>query len=108
MSAAAKSATPTNSLTRREAVDIKSPWRLDLHNDGQHEWPPSGTFTEEPAQLDAQFLLDEALVRPFLDARLIDNVAEEAGAVGQQRLAVFHHEAARDDVRNALERPRLL
>src|SRR5881396_1235726 len=98
MRAPAKSATPRNSLTRREAVDPLT--GSDLHDDGQHERPPPGTFAEEAAQLDAQLLLDEALVGPLLDARLVDDVAEQPRAVGEQRLAVLHHESARDDVGN--------
>src|SRR5205809_3005141 len=112
MSAAANSATPTNSLTRREAVDPLTgsdlPSKLDLHNDGQHERPPPGTFAEEAAQFDAQLLLDEPLVRALFEARLIDDVAEQPRAVGEQRLAVLHDESARDDVGNAFERAGLL
>src|SRR5438477_1332179 len=111
MRAPAKSATPRNSLTRREAVDPLTgsdlPSKLDLHNDGQHERPPPGTFAEETAQLDAQLLLDEPLVRALFDAGLIDDVAEQPRAVGEQRLAVLHDESARDDVGNAFERARL-
>src|SRR5947208_2980296 len=112
MSAAANSATPTNSLTRREAVDpltrsdLQS--RLDLHNDGQHERAPPRTFAEEAAQFDAQLLLDQSLIGAFLEARLFDDVGEQPRAVGEQRLAVFHDEPARDDVGNALERAGLL
>src|SRR5579872_2254053 len=109
MSAAANSATPRNSLTRREAVDkLDLHMELDLHNDGQHERPPPGTFAEEAAQLDAQLLFDEPLIRALLDARLIDDLAEQADAVGEQRIAVFHHEPARDDLGHALERAGLL
>src|SRR5436190_3063222 len=102
MSAAAKSATPTNSLTRREAVDPLT--RSDLHNHRQHERPPPGAFAKKTAQLDAQFLLDESLVRALFEARLLDDVAEQPRAIREQRLAIFHHEAARDDVGYAFER----
>src|SRR5690349_4360670 len=96
MSAAANSATPTNSLTRRETVD--PPTVSDLHDDGEHERPPSGTLAEVAAQLDTQPLLDQALVGALFDARLRDHLGQQPGAVGEQGLAVFHHEAARDDV----------
>src|SRR5262245_26277759 len=106
MSAAANSATPTTSLTRRERVDPATV--SDLHDDGQHKRPPPGTLPEKAAQLDAQFFLDEPLIRPFFHARLIDNVAEHARTVGKQHLTVLHDKPARDDVRHAFERARLL
>src|SRR6266436_222265 len=102
MRAAANSATPTNSLRRRVTVD-----RLtcsDLHDDGQHEWPAPRTFAEEAPQLDPYFLFDESRIGSFFEARLFDDRAEHARPVGQQRLAVFHDESARDDVGNAFER----
>src|SRR5262245_41575224 len=105
MSAAANSATPTNSLKRREMVDPAT--LSDLHDDGQHEGPPPRTFAEKAAQFDAQLLLDEPLIGAFLDAGLIHEVAQHARAVREQRLAVFHHEAASDDVGDTLERPGL-
>src|SRR5215472_699465 len=96
MSAAANSATPTNSLKRRETVDPAT--RSDLHDDGQDERPPARTFAEEAAQLHPQFLLDQPLIGALFQARLIDHLAEHASAVGQERVRVLHHEAARDDV----------
>src|SRR5262245_44716380 len=105
MSAAANSATPTNSLTRRETVD---PFNSNLHDDREHERPPARTFLEEAAQRDPQLLLDDPLVVSLLDAGLLDHVTENPGAVGQQRLAVLHDETARDDVGHPFERPALL
>src|SRR5882762_5365299 len=105
MSAAAKSATPTNSLTRRETVD---PPKSDLHDDGQHKWPPPGTFAEEAAQLHAQLFLDQPLVGAFFQAGLLDDLSQQARAVGEQRPAVLHDESARDDLGHAFERARLL
>src|SRR5579864_9184237 len=105
MSAAPNSATPRNSLTRREAVDpltrsgLHS--RLDLHDHGQDERTPPGTLAEEAAQFDAQLLLDEALICALLEARLVDHVGEQPRAIGEQALAVLHHEAAGDDVGHA-------
>src|SRR5882672_65103 len=106
ISAAAKRATPTNSLARREAFD--PPTLSDLHDDGQHEGPPSRPFAEEAAQLDAQPFLDQPLVRAFFDARLLDDFRQQPRAVGQERLAILHDEPARDDIGHALERTRLL
>src|SRR5262245_12369481 len=99
--AAAKSATPTNSRTRRETVD---PFTSNLHDDRQDERPPARTFAKEPAQLGPELLFDDALVGAFLEARLIHHFSKNPGAIGQQRLAVFHHEPARDDVWHAFER----
>src|ERR1043166_3125584 len=99
MSAAANSATPTNSLTRRETVD--PPTVSDLHDDGQYERPPPRTLAKETAQFDAQPFLDQALVGALLDAGLRDHLAQQPRAVGEQRLAVFHDEAAGDDVGHA-------
>ena len=84
ISAAANSATPTNSLTRRETVD--PPHVSDLHDDGQHERPPSRTLAEEAPQLDAQLFLDQPLIGPFLEAGLLDDLGEQPRAVGEQRL----------------------
>src|SRR5581483_8890914 len=100
MSATAKSATPTNSLIRREAVD---PPKLYLHDDGQHERPAPRALAEEAPQLHPQLFLDQSLIGALLDARLFDDFREHARAVGEQRLGVFHHEAARDDVGHAFE-----
>src|SRR5437764_8577573 len=95
MSAAANKATPTNSRRRRETVD---PFTSNLHDDRQHKRPATGTLPEETAQLDAELFLDDARIGTLLETRLIHHVGENSGALGQQRLAVFHHEAARDDV----------
>src|SRR5207245_1566020 len=75
----------------------------DLHDDGQHEGPPARTFAEKAAQLDAQLFFDEPLIGPLLNARLFDDVAQEACALGEEHLTVFHHKAAGDDVGHALE-----
>src|SRR5262249_13718106 len=105
ISAAANNATPTNSRTRRETVDL---FTSNLHDDRQHERPTPRTLPEEPAQLSPQLLLDNALVGPLLEAGLIHDIGQNSGAVGEQRFAVFHDESTRDDVGDALERPRLL
>src|SRR5215475_2077775 len=99
--AAANSATPTNSRTRRETVD---PFTSNLHDDRQDERPPARTFAKEPAQLGPELLLDDALVGAFLETGLVHHIGENPGTVGQQRFAVFHHEPARDDVGHAFER----
>src|SRR5262249_53914928 len=101
INAAANSATPTNSRTRRETVD---PFTSNLHDDRQDERPPARTFPEEPAQLGPELLFDDALVRAFLEAGLIHHISENPGTVGEQRFAVFHDESARDDVGHAFER----
>src|SRR5215470_1164843 len=97
MSAAAKSATPTISLRRRETCDPDPLTVSNLHDNGQHERPATRSFAEETAELDAQPLLDQALIRPFLDARLFQGVAQQSDAIGQQFLAVFHDEPPGDD-----------
>src|SRR5262245_49970779 len=103
--AAANNATPTNSRTRRETVDL---FTSNLHDDRQHERSTARTLPEEPAQFGPQLFLDDALVGPFLEAGLIHHIGQNPGAVGEQRFAVFHDEPARDDVGHAFERPRLL
>src|SRR5437762_4517449 len=95
ISAAANRATPTNSRTRRETVD---PFTSNLHDDRQDEGSPAGTFAKEAAQLDAKLFLDDALVGSLLEAGLIHHVGQHFRAVRQQGFAVFHDEAARDDV----------
>ena len=77
----------------------------DLHDDGQHEGPPSRTFAEEAAQLHAQLFLDQSLIGPLFEAGLLDDLGQQARGVGEQRLAVLHDEPARDDVGHAFERP---
>src|SRR6266550_5454102 len=105
INAAANSATPTNSRTRRETVD---PFTSNLHDDRQDERPPARAFTEETAQFDPELFLDDALVGALLETRLVHDVGENFGAFREQRFAVFHDEAARDDVGNAFEHARLL
>src|SRR6478672_4738603 len=75
----------------------------DLHDDREDEWPPARAFAEESAQFDAQLLLDDPLIGTFFDAGLVDYLAEQSRALGEQILAVLHDEAARDDVGNAFE-----
>src|SRR5262249_12134981 len=105
MRAAAKSATPTNSLTRCEAVDrLKS----NLHDDGQHERPTAPPLPEEPPELDPQPFLDQPLVRALLEARVLHDVGQDPDSVGEQLLAVRHHETPGDDFRDAFESARLL
>src|SRR6478752_3663424 len=100
MSAAANSATPTNSRTRRDTVDPFT-WS-NLHDHRQHERPPARTLLEEAAQLDAQLLFDDSRISTFLEARPFHGVDQDARAVGEQFLGVFHDEAARDDVGDPL------
>src|SRR5215831_20354653 len=107
MSAAANRATPTISLTRRETCDPDPLTASNLHDNGQHERPAARSFAEETAELDAQPLLDQALIGAFFDARLFHGVAQQPDAVGQQFLAVFHDKPPSDDFRNAFEGPRL-
>src|SRR5262245_16847134 len=101
MSAAANSATPITSRSRRDSVDRLT--TSNLHDDGQDEGPPPRTLAKKPSQLHSQLLLDEPLIGPLLDAGLLDHVAQDARAVGQQGLTVFHDEPACDDVGHALE-----
>src|SRR4051812_39477386 len=93
--ATANRTTPTNSLIRREVFDSFT--SLDLHDDGQHERSPARAFAEEPAQLHAQFFLDESRIRPLFEARAIDRLRQEPRSVGEQLFGVFHDESARDD-----------
>src|SRR5580765_8082461 len=95
INAAANRATPANSRRRRETVD---PFTSDLHDDRQHKGAPARTFAEETAQLGPELFLDDALVGALLEARLIHHVGQNPRALREQRLAVFHHETARDDV----------
>src|SRR4029077_12555774 len=108
MSAAAKSATPTISLRRRETCDPDPLTASDLHDNGQHERAAARSLAEEPAQLHAEPLLDQALVGPLLDARLFHGIGQELYAVGEELVTVFHHETASDDLGHAFERPGLL
>ena len=58
----------------------------NLHDDREDERPPARALAEETAQFDAQLLLDDSLVGSFLEARLLDHLAEQARAVGEQFL----------------------
>ena len=64
-------------------------------------WPRSWMGLERDLPPGEQLLV---LIRPFLDARLLNDLAQHARAVGEERLAVFHDEAARDDVRHPFAR----
>src|SRR3954467_5621145 len=100
ISAAANSATPTNSLTRRDTFD---PPKSDLHDDGEHERPSSRAFAKEAAQLHAHLCLDQPLIGAFLDAGLLHDLGEHARGVGEQGLAVLHDETARYQTPHALD-----
>src|SRR6188474_3345196 len=96
MSESANSATPTISLKRRESVD---PATSDLHDDRQHQRPEPGSFSEEPLQLDADPLLDQAWIGALFDAGALDRRREQSRNLLQQRLrARVEHEPARDDI----------
>ena len=71
-----------SSLTRREREDSFTV--SDLHDHRQHERPPARAPPEEASQFHAQLLLDDALVRTFLEARLVQHVAQQPRAVGEQ------------------------
>src|SRR5262245_15817426 len=103
MRAAAKSATPTISLMRREAVD---PFTSDLHDDGQHERSAAGSFAEEASQLSPDAFFDDSLIGAFFDTRLLDDIDQDARAVRQELGSVFHHEPPRDDLRDTFESAR--
>src|SRR5262245_57272497 len=96
MSAAANSATPTNSLTRRDsAPDATS----DLHHHGQHERPEPGTLAEEPLEVHSNLLLDQPRIGTLFHARAVDGRPHQARDFAQQRLRPrVEPEAPRDDV----------
>src|SRR5687767_11655999 len=96
MRAAANSATPINSLTRRETVD---PATLDLHDDRYDERPPPRPLPEKAPELDADFFFDEALVSPFFNTGTLNDLGDEASALAEQfgARSVLHQSAA-DDV----------
>src|SRR3954471_9410138 len=104
MIAAPNSATPTNSRTRRDTVDRLT---SNLHDDRQYERSPARPLPKEAPQFDAQFLLDQPWIGPLLDARLLHNLGEHPGAVGEERLAVLHDEAAGNDVGDPFKRASL-
>src|SRR6476646_9181203 len=105
-SAAANSATPMNSLTRRERVDAAT---SDLHHDGKHQGPEPGTLAEEPLQIHANLLLDEPWIRALLDARALERRRQQRWNLLEQRLgARVEHESACNHVRCLLERAGLL
>src|SRR5262249_62211613 len=105
MSAAPKSATPTNSLTRRVRVlDATS----DLHHHRQYERPEPRTLAEEPLQVHSNLLLDQPRVGAFFDARPLDRRADQRRNLLEQRFrSGIHHETARNHVRRLFERARL-
>src|SRR4051812_33267734 len=104
-SAAANSATPMNSLTRRERVEAAT---SDLHHDRKHEGPEPGTLSEEPLQVHANLLLDEARVRALLDTGALERRRQQRRNLLEQRLgARVKHESACNHVRCLLERARL-
>src|SRR5688572_19198870 len=105
MSATPNSATPKNSLIRRERVD---PATLDLHDDRYDERPPPRPFSEKAAQLDADLFLDEPLIGPFFNTRSVNDVGNELRSVTQQFAACgVLCEAAAHDVWIAFDAARL-
>src|SRR3954463_11140691 len=103
--AAGNSATPMNSLTRRERVDAAT---SDLHHDRKHEGPEPGTLAEEPLQIHANLLLDEPRVSALLDARALERRREQRRNLLEQRLGPrVEHETPCNHVGRLLERPGL-
>src|SRR5688500_9803608 len=85
ISPTAKSATPRNSLRRRDNVDS---FTSDLHQDGENQWAAAGALLEKAPQLDAQFFSHQALVRPLLVTGGLDAVRDHPGGVPEQRLGL--------------------
>ena len=107
MSEAANSATPTNSLTRRDTLEADP-------LTGQISMMTGSTNGRRPERLrknrrsSTRSFPDQARVGAFLEARLFHDLAQDPRPLGQEFLAVLHDDAARDDIRDALEHARLL
>src|SRR5438105_14084756 len=104
ISASAKSATPRNSLIRRERVD--SAIQSDLHQYRQHERPSSRPLLEKAPQLDAQLLGHQSLVSALFDARRLDALRDHAGRILEERFpfTFTNDEPARDHLGIARQR----
>src|ERR1041384_372344 len=86
ISASAKSATPRNSLIRLDNVD--SAIQSDLHQHRQHERPSSRPLLEKPAQLGAQFLGHQSLIRTLFDARDGNALGDDDRRILEERLGL--------------------
>src|SRR4029453_17067617 len=104
INASANSATPTNSLIRRDKVD--SATDSDLHEHRKHQRPPSRPLLEETPKLYAQLLGHQPLIGPLFDAGFSDASRDHLSGVVEQRVALTRvdHESAGDDLRIAGER----
>src|SRR5688572_5379998 len=104
ISPTAKSATPRNSLRRRDNVDS---FTSDLHQDGENQWAAAGALLEEAPQLDAQLFSHEALIGPLLVTGGLDALRDHGGGVAEQRvgLTFVYDVAAGDEFRLADQRP---
>ena len=106
ISAAANSATPTNSLTRRETVDPLT-CQISMMTGSTNGRRPERLRKKRRSSTRSFSLISPWSVRSSTLACSMTS-ASSARAVGEQRLAVFHDEAARDDVGHAFERAGLL
>ena len=86
ISAAANSATPTNSLTRRETVD-RLTCQISMMTGSTNGRRPD-RLRKNRRSSTRSFSLIRPWIGALLDARLFDDLAEQPRAVGEQRLAV--------------------
>src|SRR5688572_2438570 len=85
ISPAANSATPMNSLRRRDNVES---FTSDLHQDRENQRSPARALLEKPPQLDTQFFGHEALIRPLFMAGRFDAFRDDPGRVPEQRVGL--------------------
>src|SRR5262245_29965672 len=104
ISASANSATPTNSLIRREKVD--SATTSDLHEYWKHQRPSSRPLLEETPQLHPKLFGHQSLIRPLFHAGFGDASSDHLSRVAEERVALagVDHESASDDLRIASKR----
>src|SRR5688572_3350006 len=104
ISPTAKSATPRNSLRRRDNVDS---FTSDLHQDGENQWAAARALLEKAPQLDAQLFGHQALIRPLLVAGGLDALGDHSGGVPKQRfgLTFVYDVAAGHEFRLANQSP---
>src|SRR6185437_11874434 len=103
----ANSATPTNSLIRRDNFD--SAIQSNLHQHGQHERPSARALFEKTPELDTQLLRHQSLIGALFHARYLNALGNDTASVLEERrsLALGDDKAARHDLGLADECSRL-
>src|SRR5262245_14159071 len=82
----ANSATPANSLKRRDRADWAKQRSSNFHHDGQNQRPASRPLPKQPLHLESNLFPHQARVRPFLVRAFLNGPRQQGRGFLQHRL----------------------